>query len=83
MEKPYKTESTILGLPVVISEIWPPGKVSCLDQESQFNLTGALEIQCSKATFDEMIANTEKKKVVEQTVRNIQIALRRRKRRSN
>jgi hypothetical protein len=79
MKKPYKTESTILGLPVVISEAWPAGKVACIDQESAFCVTGSLEIQCSKATFDEMEANPEKKREVAQTVRNIQIALRRKR----
>lgn len=83
MEKPYKIEATILGLPVVISEIWPPGKVSCLDRDSQFNVTGQLEVQCSKDTFDEMQADPEKKRAVENNVRNIQIAVRRQKRRSN
>lgn len=83
MKKPYKAESTILGLPVVISEVWPPGKVVCLDSESQFNVTETLEIQCSKATFDQMMANPEKRGEVEKTVRNIQIALRRKRRSLN
>lgn len=81
MKKPYKSESTILGLPVVISEIWPPAKVTCLDQDSQFNVTGSLEVQCSKATFDEMMTNLEKKSAVEQMVRQIQIALKRKRQR--
>jgi hypothetical protein len=83
MKKPYKTESTILGLPVVISEVWPPSKVECLDSESQFNVTGGLELQCSKATFDEMEADPAKKAIVADTVRSIQIALRRKRRASN
>jgi len=83
MKKPYKTESTILGLPVVISEVWPPAKVECLDSESPFNLTGGLEIQCSKATFDEMEADPAKKAGVAGAVRGIQIALRRKRRASN
>jgi hypothetical protein len=83
MKKPYKTESTILGLPVVVSEVWPPAKAVCLDPESQFNLTGTLEIQCSKATFDEIEADPAKKAEVADTVRSIQIALRRQRRRLN
>ena len=83
MKKPYKTESTILGLPVVISEVWPPAKVECLNSSSPFNVTGGLEIQCSKATFDEMEADPAKKAIVADTVRSVQIALRRKRRASN